>query len=91
MPRYSNVETLSFLAANGKTYPVKDIRPITEQTLAFEIDKGEEDLLDEVASRRETFGDFGEVQSWRFFDLNIKELTMVNFDLSKISRLKVPL
>ena len=91
MPRYSDVDTITFIDVNGNQFPVKDIRPISEQTVAFEIDKTGNDLLDEVASRKLTFGDFGEIQSWRFFDLNIVRLTEVNFDMTKLKRLKVPL
>lgn len=90
MPRYIDVDTIVFTDINGNNFEVKDTRPISEQTLSFEIDKRENDLLDEIASRREIYGDFGEIQSWRIFDLNIEKLTEVNFDLTKIKRLKIP-
>ena len=90
MPRYANVETITFTDINGNSYPVKDVREISTQTLSFKIDKNENDLLDEIASRREVYGDFGEVQSWRIFDLNIVEFTEKNFDLTKINRVKIP-
>ena len=89
--RYIDVDTVTFTDINGKSYPVKDRRDISSQTLAFEIDIKESDLLDEVASRREVYGDFGEVHAWRIFDLNIVKLTEVGFDMSKIKRLKIPL
>lgn len=89
--RYIDVDTITFTDINGKSYPVKDRRDISEQTLSFEIDTKEGDLLDEVASRREVFGDFGEVNAWRIFDLNIVKLTENNFDMNKIKRLKIPL
>ena len=89
--RYIDVDTVTFTDINGKSYPVKDRRDISTQTLAFEIDVKEGDLLDEVASRREVYGDFGEVHAWRIFDLNIVRLTEVGFDMSKIKRLKIPL
>ena len=91
MPRYNNIDTITFTDINGNEFPVKDVREISEQTVSFEIEKREDDLLDEVASRREVYGDFGELQSWRIFDLNIVKLTEVNFDLTKIKRLKVAL
>ena len=89
--RYIDVDTVTFTDINGKSYPVKDRRDISTQTLAFEIDVKEGDLLDEVASRREVYGDFGEVHAWRIFDLNIVRLTEAGFDMSKIKRLKIPL
>lgn len=91
MPRYIDVDTITFTDINGKSYPVKDIRPISTQTLSSSIDIKEGDLLDEVASRKEVFGDYGENQAWRIFDLNVVELTQVNFDLNKIKRLKIPI
>ena len=90
MPRYTDVDTVTFTDINGNQFQVKDIRPISAQTLAFEIDIVSNNLLDEVASRKSTFGDFGEVQSWRIFDLNIDRLTEINYDMGKISRLKIP-
>lgn len=91
MPRFADVETINFTAADKTTYPVKDSRSISDQVLSFEIDKNENDLLDEVASRQEVYGNFGEIQSWRIFDLNIVKLTESNFDLTKINRLKIPI
>ncbi len=91
MPRYQDVDTVIFTDINGKKYPVKDIRPISSQTQAFEIDIKEGDLLDEVASRKEIYGDFAENQAWRIFDLNIVELAQVNYDMSKIKKLKIPI
>lgn len=90
MARYLNVDTLSFTDRLGNTYPVKDIREIPSEQISFEIDVDEETLLDEIASRQEVFGDFGEQQSYRIFDLNIEILTEANFDLTNIKRLKVP-
>lgn len=89
MPRYNNVETIVFTNYQGKQFPVKDIRLISTQTVSFEIDKSETDLLDEVASRKSVYGDFGENQSWRIFDLNIVKLTENNFDVTKIRKLKI--
>jgi hypothetical protein len=91
MSRYINVDTITFTNYNGNSYPVKDIREITEQTINQEIDINKDDLLDEVASRNEVFGENGEIQSWRLFDANIITLTENNFRLTNIKKLKVPL
>lgn len=90
MPRYTDIDTITFTDVNGNQFPVKDIRLISEQTLSFEIDTVNGNLLDEVASRKSTFRNFGEVQSWRIFDLNIVRLTEINYDMTKVSRLKIP-
>lgn len=90
MPRYNDVDTIVFTDVNGIPHSVKDIRPISEQTMAFEIDKNKYDLLDEVANRPSVFGAYGESKSWQIFDLNIVKLTEANFDLSRITRLKIP-
>lgn len=89
--RYLDVDTITFTDINGTQFPVKDRRDISTQTVAFETDTKEDDLLDGVASRREIYGDFGEIHAWRIFDLNIVKLTEVNFDMTKIKRLKIPL
>jgi len=91
MPRYINVDTITFTDVNGNSYPVKDTREISNQVLSFEIDKKENDLLDEVVSRRNVYGDFGEMQSWRAFDLNIVKLTESNFDMTNINKIKIPI
>lgn len=91
MPRYNSVDTITFTDINGKSYPVKDIRSISNQVLNFSIPVKEGDLLDEIATRQEIFGDFAENQAWRIFDLNVAELAQVNFDLSKLKRLKIPI
>lgn len=81
---------IAFTNYAGKQINVKDVRPISSQTLAFEIDKKENDLLDEIASRKEVYGNMGELQSWRIFDLNIVRLAEVNFDLTRLKRIKIP-
>lgn len=91
MSRYISVDTITFTNKNGNSFPVKDTRPISEQTINQEIDVTRGDLLDEIASRKEVFGDNGEVQTWRLFDANIVELTENGFEINNIKKLKVPL
>ena len=91
MPRYLNVDTITFTDINGRSYPVKDIRPISTQVLNFTTALKKGDLLDEIATRPEVFGDFAENQAWRIFDSNVVELTQVDFDLSQLKRLKIPI
>jgi len=88
--RYIEVDTISFTDIDGNSYPVKDIRPIDTETIAYEIDVKDGDLLDEVASRKEVYGDNGELQSYRLFDANIVKLTEAGFKIQGLKTLKVP-
>ncbi len=91
MSRYINVDTITFTNIDGNSYPVKDTREISVQTINQEIDVDKGDLLDEIASRNEVFGANGEIQTWRLFDANIVTLTENNFQIENIKKLKVPL
>lgn len=88
--RYFAIETISFTDKNGRTVPIKDVRPIPELLINFEIDTKENDTLDEIASRKEIYGDNAEDISYKIFDANIIELFESEFDMSKIRRLKIP-
>lgn len=90
MPRYISVDTITYLHTDGNSYPVKDVRLIPEETIGLEIDTKQDDLLDEIASRKSVYGDNGEVQAYRIFDANIVKLTEANFELTNIKRLKIP-
>lgn len=88
--RYFNVDTVSFNDKNGRIAPVKDVRPISDQQINFEILTKESDLLDEIASREEIYGGASEDLSYKIFDANIINLFEVGFDMSKIRRIKIP-
>lgn len=88
--RYFNIDTVSFNDRSGRVTPVKDIRPIPEQQINFEVVIKESDLLDEIASREEIYGSGSEDLSYKIFDANIVELFESGFDISKIRRLKIP-
>ena len=88
--RYFNIPTVSFNDANGRTVPVKDVRPIGQEVVDFGITTKEGDLLDEIASREEIFGPGSEDESFRLFDANIVELYEARFDVSKVRRLSIP-
>jgi len=90
MSRYLNVDKSVYVDPSGNQFELYDLRDILEEQVSFEVDVGENDLLDEVASRPDVFGEYGEAESYRLFDMNIVELTERNFDMSKIKKLKVP-
>lgn len=88
--RYFDIETVSFNDKNGRIVPVKDIRPIPDNQINFEIKSKDLDTLDEIASRTDIYGPGSEDQSFKIFDANIIELFESDFDLTKIRRLKIP-
>jgi hypothetical protein len=89
--RYFDIDTLSFTASNGLTYPVKDIRPIESTNNKIELIVTEEMALDEVASRNSIFGEFTESEAYKIFDANVIKLMENNFDLTKLKKISVPL
>ena len=91
MPRYIDVDTIVYTDINRKSYSVKDAREISNQTLGFTIDVKKGNLLDEIASRKQIYGDNGESQAWKIFDINIAELAEVDFDIDQLKRLKIPI
>ena len=91
MPRYIDVDTIVYTDINGKSFSVKDAREISNQTLGFTIDVKKGNLLDEIASRKQIYGDNGESQAWKIFDINIAELAEVDFDIDQLKRLKIPI
>jgi len=90
MARFLRVDDIEFTDQNGKTMIIKDWRVISQVATAFQIDIKEGDLLDEVASREEVFGTFGENRSYQLFDQNAVEIVENGFDLSKLKKLRVP-
>lgn len=91
MSRYVNIDTISFTDKNEQSFPVKDIRPISDEPIAFTLPVSGAKLLDEIASRQDVYGNFGEGQSHRIFDANIVKLMESKFDLTKLKELNIPL
>ncbi len=89
--RYLGIDTISFTNKHGKTLPDKDIRPIPSEPVSLALPVIEETMLDEVASRSEIYGEFGEDQTYRLFDANVTKLLENNFDVSKLAEVKIPL
>lgn len=88
--RYFNIDTISFNDSNGRIVPVKNIRPIPNQQINFEIKSKDLDALDEVVSRKEVYGENTEDLAYKIFDANIIELFDAEFDMTKIRSLKIP-
>jgi hypothetical protein len=88
--RYLSVPTISFTDANGNTWPVKDIRPITSFAKGQTIPYEQGTRIDELACRPQYYGKNQEGLSWAIFEANIVPLTEQNFDLTNIRTLIIP-
>lgn len=88
--RYFEIDNISFTNSNGKTVYIKDVRPIPEYVTATYINLKNGDTLDEIASRKEIYGDGAEDQSYKIFEHNIVEICDANFDLNKLKKMKIP-
>jgi len=88
--RYESVDTTSFTNHNNKTYAVKDKREYPNYEKLIHVVVNSEDMIDEIASRYEVYGDGGEAESYKIVDYNIVKLFEAEFDLSKIYSLDIP-
>ena len=89
--RYLEINTISFTNKDGNTFPVKDIRPIPSESVSLALPVVDETMLDEIASRSDIYGEFGEDQTYRIFDANVVKLLENNFDVSKLAEVRIPL
>ena len=88
--RYLDVPTVTFTASNGKSYQIRDRRPITVYSTAFDMNASGRDMLDEIASRREVWGANAEGLAYAIFDNNVEKMVELNFDLTRIKTLHIP-
>jgi hypothetical protein len=88
--RYTNVETITFTDIDGKSTAVKDMRLLPAQTIVKTISVIGSIELDEIASRKDIYGDGGENLSYKIFEANLLEIVERRFDLSRIRSLKIP-
>lgn len=88
--RYSSVPDLSFTDVNGKSFNVKDIRPITKFEQGISVDYQQGAIVSEIITRPEYYGKNTEDLTWAVVDANIEILVENNFDLTKIRSLFLP-
>lgn len=88
--RYILCDDIVFNDHNRGAVTIKDTRAILTEEVKFEVEKKYDELLDEIAVKQEVFGEGGEIQTYRLFDLNILKIVENNFDLTKLRKIKVP-
>ena len=88
--RYFDIDTVSFTNSNGVTVPVKEKRPIPDAVNSFVVNVNNE-LLDEISTRQNVYGDDKESQSYKIFDANITKIVESGYDILKIRVVNIPL
>lgn len=86
--RYLYIDNIDFTDVNGKTTKVKDMREYPDYELLMILKVKEDDMLDEIVTRPEIYGDGYEANSYALLDMNRIKLTENNFKL--INELKIP-
>lgn len=88
--RYNTIETITFTDIDGTNYAVKDIRPIEELTTSVILNIDESTMFDELATRKNVFGEGNEALAYKIFDLNVLALTELDFDSTKLRKIRIP-
>lgn len=88
--RYFNISEINFTDINGKNYPIKDIRPIPEYSIIMKLRVGENDFIDEIASRDSVYGKGGYRNAYKIFDQNRIKMVENKLDMGKIRVLEIP-
>lgn len=89
--RYLAVPTIVFTDLYGRSYNVKDIRPISTFQVGSKLKNQEGFDFDEIISRREYYGEKNEDMAWALADANIVKLAEVDFDTDKLKTLNIPI
>lgn len=88
--RYINVDNVDFTDVNGNIVVIKDKRIVPEYNIVTTIQKDEKELLDEIAIKEEIYGEGNEDLAYLLFEANQKEIIEVDFDITKIRNIKIP-
>lgn len=89
--RDNDLQSIIFTDMAGNSYTIKSMREYTPQTTWFTLNLQQGDEIDEIASRKEVYGNGGEAQYYKIVNHNIAALFDVGFDLSQLKTLDVPL
>ena len=89
--RYKEVENVTFTTVDGKDVIIKGKRTIPEYQTMVTVQKIEGELMDEIITRPELYGEGNEDLAYLIFEANQKEILEVDFNLDKLTEVKIPL
>jgi len=84
------VPTATFTAVDGFDYTIKDIKDIPSYGIFTALKIKSNDTLDEIASRANIYGEYGESNSYAIFEANVVKLMDEKFSLANVKELKIP-
>ena len=88
--RYINIPNISFTRIDGKSYQIKDFREYPSYVKKMTYAVKENDMIDEIITRRDLLGDNSESESYKLVDFNITRLYENGWDLGKLKNIDVP-
>jgi len=87
--RYSEITNIEFTSANNNIYTIKDKRIIPKYNIVTKL-KNNGSLGDEVAVKREIYGENSENLTYRIYEANIISLIENRFDFTKLKEINIP-
>jgi hypothetical protein len=88
---FDNVPIISFNDENGTVFPVRDIKPFADLQSGKIIEVNSKMDLDELASRKEIYGDDTEGLTYLIVEKNAEILIENDFDLNRVKKLDIPI
>ena len=89
--RYEEIDSVVFTTKDDISVTIKDMREYPSYQTLLQMTITEEDQIDEIATRRDIYGDDAEGEAFKITDHNIIKLFENDFDLDKLKSLKVPI
>jgi hypothetical protein len=89
--RYQNVEDVTFTTIDGEDIIIKGRREIPEYQTMTTAQKVNGELMDEIITRPELYGEGNEDLAYLIFEANQKEIIEADFNLNKLTEVKIPL
>jgi hypothetical protein len=91
--RDSDIKDISFTDANGRTYLIKDMKDYTalnyQQWFIYNLKQGED--LDAIAARNDVYREGAESNFYKILEYNAQALCNVNFDITKLKTINIPI
>jgi hypothetical protein len=88
--RYAEIATISFTDFYGNKYAIKDMREYPAYNTMENLSTRADDRIDEIATRKEYYGDDAEGETYKICEHNIEALFEARFDMANIKSLRIP-